>query len=175
MVWLNTLSMLKARFDHSFSAVFLPWVPEPKNNKKKKIRKERKSFLPSLLPISFHLNFEALVPRVPFFQLCSLIYRLWYPNFPAFSVKGYQTISLKLTQLPRVAFILLTSKKRPKMASQLLDMPFHPTFAQLMTPKHKCIKIAARLFFLFRSNLHKFNETAFERVEENNPQQVLSF
>ena len=45
----------------------LPWVPEPKNNKKKKIRKERKSFLPSLFStyqFSFHLNFEALVPRV---------------------------------------------------------------------------------------------------------------
>ena len=39
-----------------------------KNNKKKKIKKDRKkvlsSFSPFILPISFHLNFEALVPRV---------------------------------------------------------------------------------------------------------------
>ena len=52
----------------------LPWVPEPKNNKKKKIRKERKfsSFSLFLLPISFHLNFEALVPRVPTTNLLDL-------------------------------------------------------------------------------------------------------
>ena len=38
-----------------------------KNNKETKIRKERKNFSSIslfLLPISFHLNFEALVPRV---------------------------------------------------------------------------------------------------------------
>ena len=37
-------------------SILIGWVPEPKNNKKK--RNEE------LLPISFHLNFEALVPRV---------------------------------------------------------------------------------------------------------------
>ena len=50
--------------------VFLPWVPEPKNDKKKKIRKETSnvsSFSLFLLPISFHLKIEALVPRVWYF------------------------------------------------------------------------------------------------------------
>ena len=49
------------------AVLFVPWVPEPKNNKEKKIRKERKflsSFSLFLLPISFYVNFEALVPRV---------------------------------------------------------------------------------------------------------------
>ena len=50
----------------------VPWVPEPKIIKRKQRRKESflpsllflSSFSPFLLPISFHLNFEALVPRV---------------------------------------------------------------------------------------------------------------
>ena len=57
----------------------VPWVPEPKNNKKKKVRNERKlsSFSLFLLPVSFHLNFEALVPRVCRWQLCCKEYWRW--------------------------------------------------------------------------------------------------
>ena len=54
----------------------LPWVPEPKNNKKKRRKEKKKSFSLFLLPISFHLNFEALlhlnfealVPRVTVYK-----------------------------------------------------------------------------------------------------------
>ena len=39
------------------SSVKLPWVPEPKNNKKKKMKKERKFFLLSF-PLTNFLSFK---------------------------------------------------------------------------------------------------------------------
>ena len=79
---METLNVLKAEvsgYSSGFTSLFSvhnhvyfkPVYPYPgcqsqKNDKKKKIKEERK-FLPSRFPssqFSFHLNFEALVPRV---------------------------------------------------------------------------------------------------------------